>query len=99
MVIPSSLIGCIVGGLIVRYLKLEFKGMIKFCIGVLTISLAALFVFVISCPNVDFAGVTVEYNNKYEFEISRDMIWICWFDYLHIKKTSKQKTTITNQCK
>ncbi|XP_030830824.1 solute carrier organic anion transporter family member 4A1 [Strongylocentrotus purpuratus] len=64
MVIPSSLIGCIVGGLIVRYFKLEFKGMIKFCIGVLTISLAALFVFIISCPNVDFAGVTVEYDNK-----------------------------------
>ncbi|XP_041479801.1 solute carrier organic anion transporter family member 4A1-like [Lytechinus variegatus] len=63
-VIPSSLIGCIVGGLIVRYFKLEFKGMIKFCIGVLTISLVSLFVFVVACDNVDFAGVTVQYDNK-----------------------------------
>ncbi|XP_071507212.1 solute carrier organic anion transporter family member 4A1-like [Diadema antillarum] len=66
-VIPASLIGCLVGGLLVRCLKLDFRGMVKFCIVCLTVSLLSLLIFITSCPNIDFAGVTVTYDGKTEY--------------------------------
>ncbi|XP_072038989.1 solute carrier organic anion transporter family member 4A1-like [Amphiura filiformis] len=61
---PSGLIGCLFGGWIVNRFKLKFRGMIKFCIGSLSIGFFMVLAFLMTCPNVPFAGVTVQYQNS-----------------------------------
>ncbi|XP_071507207.1 solute carrier organic anion transporter family member 4A1-like [Diadema antillarum] len=63
IVIPSSCVGTLVGAVIVLFFKLKFRGMIKFCLGCLVISLACMPIFVLSCPDPDMAGATVQYVN------------------------------------
>ncbi|XP_054753686.2 solute carrier organic anion transporter family member 4A1-like [Lytechinus pictus] len=61
-VIPAAVGGSIIGGYVVKKFNLKFQGMIKWCLLVLTISFFFLGAFIISCPNPNIAGVTVEYG-------------------------------------
>ncbi|XP_054750679.1 solute carrier organic anion transporter family member 4A1-like isoform X2 [Lytechinus pictus] len=62
IVTPSSFIGALFGGWVVKHFNLKYRGMMRFTLGVLLCSFAFQFVFLISCANVDFAGVTVNYG-------------------------------------
>ncbi|XP_022104541.1 solute carrier organic anion transporter family member 4A1-like [Acanthaster planci] len=66
-VIPAAVFGSVIGGWVVKRFKLHFKGMIKFCLLVLLVSLLMIGAFLISCPNPNFAGVTVDYDNNWLF--------------------------------
>ncbi|XP_038052230.1 solute carrier organic anion transporter family member 4A1-like [Patiria miniata] len=63
-VIPAAVFGSVIGGWVVKHFNLMFKGMIKFCLAMLIVSLFMIGSFLISCPNPDFAGVTVDYDNN-----------------------------------
>ncbi|XP_071955520.1 solute carrier organic anion transporter family member 4A1-like [Antedon mediterranea] len=63
IIIPASIGGAVAGGWFVKHFKLRFKGMIKFCLASLFVSFLCISAFLISCPDVDFAGVTVAYGN------------------------------------
>ncbi|XP_071489383.1 solute carrier organic anion transporter family member 4A1-like [Diadema antillarum] len=63
LVIPASLLGALCGGWLVTFFNFHFRGMIRFCFGCLVFSFFMLTAFTIQCPNVPFAGVTVDYGN------------------------------------
>ncbi|XP_072175384.1 solute carrier organic anion transporter family member 4A1-like [Diadema setosum] len=63
LVTPSSVLGALVGGYMVKRFDLKFRGMMKFILASLCASFLLTFTFMISCPNAPFAGVTVEYSN------------------------------------
>ncbi|XP_041479869.1 solute carrier organic anion transporter family member 4A1-like isoform X3 [Lytechinus variegatus] len=63
LVTPSSVLGALVGGYIVKRFDLKFRGMMKFVLVALCASFLLTFTFMISCPNAPFAGVTVDYGN------------------------------------
>ncbi|XP_033109637.1 solute carrier organic anion transporter family member 4A1-like [Anneissia japonica] len=64
IIIPASIGGAVAGGWFVKHFKLRFRGMIKFCLGALFISFLCIGAFLVNCPDVDFAGVTVAYGNS-----------------------------------
>ncbi|XP_033100136.1 solute carrier organic anion transporter family member 4A1-like [Anneissia japonica] len=64
IVIPCALVGSILGGWLMKKLKLDVGGALKFVIICLVISTVMFLAFVVYCPNATFAGVTVDYNNK-----------------------------------
>ncbi|XP_071962601.1 solute carrier organic anion transporter family member 4A1-like [Antedon mediterranea] len=64
IVIPCALVGSILGGWIMKTLKLDVGGALKFVLICLSISTVMFLAFVVYCPNAQFAGVTVDYNNK-----------------------------------
>lgn len=49
------------GGYIIKKLNLRCGGIIKFCLLCAVVSLLAIFIFLIHCPNVPMAGVTDPY--------------------------------------
>ncbi|XP_030830175.1 solute carrier organic anion transporter family member 4A1 [Strongylocentrotus purpuratus] len=63
LVTPSSVLGALVGGYMVKRFDLKFRGMMKFVLVSLCASFLLTFTFMISCPNASFAGVTVDYGN------------------------------------
>lgn len=69
VVVPSTLIGCGVGAWVITKFDLDFQGQMKFCFGSLIISFFAMFVFLASCDNVPFAGVTEPYKDGYTPDI------------------------------
>lgn len=63
MVVPAGGGGTFLGGYIVKKLNLRCRGIIRFCMMCAMVSLLAIFIFVIHCPNVPMAGVTVPYQS------------------------------------
>lgn len=63
MVVPAGGGGTFLGGYIVKRLNLRCRGIIRFCMMCAMVSLIAIFIFVIRCPNVPMAGVTVPYQS------------------------------------
>ncbi len=63
IVTPAGVIGNLLGGYIVKRFNLTVKGMLRFIVVSLTSSLILMVVFLLACDNVDFAGVTVAYEN------------------------------------
>lgn len=61
MVVPAGGGGTFMGGYIIKKLNLRCGGIIKFCLLCAVISLLAIFIFLIHCPNVPMAGVTDPY--------------------------------------
>ena len=56
--------GMVLGGILIRKFKFGVIGMVRLCV---LMSLLAIVVgggFFISCPNIDFAGVTTSYRTK-----------------------------------
>uniref|UniRef100_H3B9X5 Solute carrier organic anion transporter family member 4A1 n=1 Tax=Latimeria chalumnae TaxID=7897 RepID=H3B9X5_LATCH len=62
LVVPAGGGGTFLGGFIVKKLKLRCGGIIRLCVLCALISLLAIFVFLIHCPNMPVAGVTASYN-------------------------------------
>ncbi|KAK2850993.1 hypothetical protein Q5P01_007269 [Channa striata] len=63
MVVPAGGGGTFVGGYIVKRLNLRCRGIIRFCMVCAMVSLFAIFIFLIHCPNVPMAGVTAPYQS------------------------------------
>ncbi|MBN3287654.1 SO4A1 protein, partial [Polyodon spathula] len=61
MVVPAGGGGTFMGGYIIKKLNLRCRGIIKFCLLCAVVSLLAIFIFLIHCPNVPMAGVTDPY--------------------------------------
>ncbi|CAN9515915.1 unnamed protein product [Ophioblennius macclurei] len=64
MVVPAGGGGTFLGGYIVKRLNLRCRGIIRFCMMCATVSLLAIFIFLIHCPNVPMAGVTAPYRSS-----------------------------------
>ncbi|XP_065142228.1 solute carrier organic anion transporter family member 4A1 [Paramisgurnus dabryanus] len=64
MVVPAGGGGTFLGGYIVNKLNLRCRGIIRFCMVCALVSLSAIFIFLLHCPNVPMAGVTVPYNSN-----------------------------------
>ncbi|XP_063064464.1 solute carrier organic anion transporter family member 4A1 [Engraulis encrasicolus] len=62
MVVPAGGGGTFLGGYIVKKLNLRCRDIIRFCMTCALVSLAAIFIFLISCPNMPMAGVTAPYR-------------------------------------
>uniref|UniRef100_A0A672ICZ7 Solute carrier organic anion transporter family member n=1 Tax=Salarias fasciatus TaxID=181472 RepID=A0A672ICZ7_SALFA len=63
MVVPAGGGGTFLGGYIVKRLNLRCRGIIRFCMMCAMVSLLAIFIFLIHCPNVPMAGVTAPYRS------------------------------------
>ncbi|KAJ8016509.1 hypothetical protein DPEC_G00007970 [Dallia pectoralis] len=64
MVVPAGGGGTFLGGYIVKKLNLRCRGIIRFCMVCAFISLFAIFIFLLHCPNVPMAGVTAPYPSN-----------------------------------
>uniref|UniRef100_A0A3B5KR34 Solute carrier organic anion transporter family member n=1 Tax=Xiphophorus couchianus TaxID=32473 RepID=A0A3B5KR34_9TELE len=62
MVVPAGGGGTFLGGYIVKRLNLRCRGIIRFCMLCALVSLLAIFIFLVHCPNVPMAGVTAPYQ-------------------------------------
>ncbi|KAK2885765.1 hypothetical protein QQF64_020788 [Cirrhinus molitorella] len=65
MVVPAGGGGTFLGGFIVKKLNLRCRGIIRFCMLCAVVSLMAIFIFLVHCPNVPMAGVTAPYYSKF----------------------------------
>ncbi|XP_072018416.1 solute carrier organic anion transporter family member 4A1-like [Amphiura filiformis] len=61
---PAGVIGPITGGYIMKRFDLKVNQILKFVIGCLFLGFLCTFGFLLSCPNVPFAGVSVAYQNS-----------------------------------
>ncbi|PIK57270.1 putative solute carrier organic anion transporter family member 4A1, partial [Apostichopus japonicus] len=73
IVVPSSIIGVLLGGWIIKKFNLQYTGQARLCCVALLASLILLVAFLIGCPNVDFAGVTAPYDNGGS-ELGQDVV-------------------------
>ncbi|XP_050730182.1 solute carrier organic anion transporter family member 4A1-like isoform X2 [Eriocheir sinensis] len=64
VVVPAGGGGTLLGGWIIKRLHLSCSGILKMCIIFSVVCVLSCLTFVISCPNIDFAGVNVEYGNR-----------------------------------
>ncbi|XP_076024060.1 solute carrier organic anion transporter family member 4A1 [Genypterus blacodes] len=64
MVVPAGGGGTFLGGYVVKRLNLRCRGIIRFCMVCALVSLLAIFIFLIHCPNVPMAGVTAPYQSS-----------------------------------
>ncbi|XP_051516494.1 solute carrier organic anion transporter family member 4A1-like [Myxocyprinus asiaticus] len=64
MVVPAGGGGTFLGGYIVKKLNLRCRGIIRFCMLCALVSLLAIFIFLLHCPNVPMAGVTAPYYSS-----------------------------------
>ncbi|XP_061841521.2 solute carrier organic anion transporter family member 4A1 [Nerophis lumbriciformis] len=63
MVVPAGGGGTFLGGYMVKRLNLRCRDIIRFCIVCGVVSMAAIFIFFINCPNVRMAGVDIPYSD------------------------------------
>lgn len=63
MVVPAGGGGTLLGSYIIKRLKLRCRGIIRFCMVCAIISLLAIFIFLLHCPDVPMAGVTAPYQS------------------------------------
>ncbi|XP_077989837.1 solute carrier organic anion transporter family member 4A1-like [Glandiceps talaboti] len=63
VVIPGGFVGTLCGGIFIKKLKLKVPGIIKYCMVTVFISLLCCGAVLVSCPEPDFAGITVPYFN------------------------------------
>lgn len=64
MVVPAGGGGTFLGGYIVKKLNLRCRGIIRLCMLCALVSLVAVFIFLLHCPNVPMAGVTTPYQSS-----------------------------------
>ncbi|CAL4067758.1 unnamed protein product, partial [Meganyctiphanes norvegica] len=62
--VPAAGGGTFLGGWIVKKLKLSCAGIIRVCIILSSLCFLSYFTFTISCPNPQFAGVNIAYDNR-----------------------------------
>lgn len=64
MVVPAGGGGTFLGGYIVKKLNLRCRGIVRFCMLCAMVSLTAIFIFLIHCPNMPMAGITAPYRSS-----------------------------------
>ncbi|XP_020290841.1 solute carrier organic anion transporter family member 4A1 isoform X2 [Pseudomyrmex gracilis] len=62
--VPAGGGGTFLGGYLVKRFNLSCSGILKFCLLTTAACIAFTFCFALSCPNLDFAGLTVPYLNN-----------------------------------
>ncbi|XP_078507736.1 solute carrier organic anion transporter family member 4A1 [Lissotriton helveticus] len=77
LVVPAGGGGTFLGGFIVNKMKLRCSGIIKFSLLCALISLMAMFVFLIHCPNMPVAGITASYDGSVQTEGSLQLTASC----------------------
>ncbi|KAM9065968.1 solute carrier organic anion transporter family member 4A1 [Sarcophilus harrisii] len=77
LVVPAGGGGTFLGGFFVNKFKLRCSGIIKFCLFCTLISLFAVFIFFMHCPNMPVAGVTLKYNGSILPEGSIQLLASC----------------------
>ncbi|XP_039249846.2 solute carrier organic anion transporter family member 4A1-like [Styela clava] len=68
--IPAGAGGMLIGAFLMTGLKMNHKSALQMCIAVSLVSLLAQFVLVLSCEDLDIAGITVPYTNHFNTGIS-----------------------------
>ncbi|XP_019622912.1 PREDICTED: solute carrier organic anion transporter family member 4A1-like [Branchiostoma belcheri] len=63
-IVPGAALGSLLGGALMKKLKLTCRGMLRLCVVFAVCALACLLVFLLRCPNVPFSGVTQAYGNS-----------------------------------
>lgn len=74
VVIPSALIGCVLGGILIKIFKWKYRGRMRFLIISLTISWLAVPCVFVQCPSLQFAGVTMEYFGSETLDLGESNI-------------------------
>lgn len=64
LVILAAAVGVILGGIIIRKMKLQVGGMLKFMVVCHLIALLTLATFLLQCPPRTFVGINVDYSNR-----------------------------------
>lgn len=83
MTVPGAGGGMLLGGLLVKKLKLKVRGIIRMDLIVAIIALIFGCLFFIQCPKMQMAGVTSEYITKGSVFLLNDVqLLIC---YMHVK--------------
>ncbi|XP_031786219.1 solute carrier organic anion transporter family member 4A1 isoform X3 [Nasonia vitripennis] len=62
--VPAGGGGTFLGGYLIKHWNLPCSGILKFCIIATGACIAFTLCFILSCPNLDFAGLTVPYINE-----------------------------------
>ncbi len=65
MVILAAAVGLVVGGVVIRKMKLQVGGMLKLTAVCHMLALITLMIFLLRCPPRNFVGINVDYNNTY----------------------------------
>eukprot|EP00058_Branchiostoma_floridae_P012427 XP_002597915.1 hypothetical protein BRAFLDRAFT_128444 [Branchiostoma floridae] len=64
VIVPGAALGSLIGGALMKKLKLTCRGMLKLCVVFAVLAMACLLVFLLRCPNIPFSGVTQAYGNS-----------------------------------
>ncbi|KAM3872581.1 solute carrier organic anion transporter family member 4A1 [Diretmus argenteus] len=83
MVVPAGGGGTFLGGYIVKRLNLRCRGIIRFCMVCAMVSLLAIFIFLIHCPNVPVAGLTAPYQYADQYASDKDQ-----YQYLYDQRSN-----------
>lgn len=70
--VPAGGGGTFLGGYLVKRWNLPCSGILKFCLLATASCIVFTFCFALNCPNLDFAGLTVPYQNITEKPLSLD---------------------------
>lgn len=62
--VPAGGGGTFLGGYLIKRFNLPCSGILKFCLLATASCIAFTLCFVLNCPNLNFAGVTIPYSNQ-----------------------------------
>ncbi|XP_030829905.1 solute carrier organic anion transporter family member 4A1-like [Strongylocentrotus purpuratus] len=78
LTMAGTVTGALIGGWIIKRFDLKFKGLIGFAMACAVGCLGASCAFLLKCPNVPMAGVTVPYtNSSQELQSHRNITAMC----------------------
>ncbi|CAL4120916.1 unnamed protein product, partial [Meganyctiphanes norvegica] len=75
--VPAGGGGTLVGGWLLKKLRLRCAGILKMCVVFSFVCFISCFTFMISCPNPLFAGVSVSYDNISVVPSVRNLTSVC----------------------
>ncbi|XP_016905153.1 solute carrier organic anion transporter family member 4A1 isoform X2 [Apis cerana] len=70
--VPAGGGGTFLGGYLIKRFNLPCSGILKFCLLATASCIAFTLCFVLNCPNLNFAGVTIPYSNQTKKTFSLD---------------------------
>lgn len=65
--VPAGGGGTFLGGYLIKRFNLSCSGILKFCLSTTAACIIFTLCFALNCPNIDFAGLTVPYQNITRF--------------------------------
>lgn len=73
--VPAGGGGTFLGGYIVKKWNLRCRGIVRWCVVCTVISLTTIFIFLIHCPNMPMAGVTVPYRSGLTEQLQNQQLY------------------------